>query len=327
MNVNNESVRGAFGGDALLGKDSVWTPEVERFCQKIGRCMQLNLPGCHAYGVQRSGKSEALIFFAQSVAEFAGGPAFVTILDLENGLADRESSIIAEWLSQEQVASNANTPARLRKALHAYFLEQMALRHTKTIVLVVDEAQNCTRKHLAQILALGNRLTKLRYRVFTLLVGQVELRSYVESFQNMNEMQLVGRFFECEHEFLPIHPSEIDQVLRAFEADVACDDGSTQPPPVAAIFPDAWAKGWRPSVWGPALVEGLARFATSCGLPKDQRVGMQHLRSTFVAMLHRARSLDDPHTPMTPEVVVGYLEEIGLRNTWQRYAALGQKQA
>ena len=143
------------------------------------------------------------------------------------------------------------------------------MRHTKSIMLIVDEAQNCTRKHLKQIMALGNRLSKLGYRVFTLLVGQVELRSYVESFQNMNEMQLVGRFFEVQHELLPIHPSEITQVLEAFEADVACDDGSTEPPPVASIFPDAWASGWRPSTWAPALIEGLSQFAVSCNLPKD----------------------------------------------------------
>lgn len=171
MNAINESIVTDFGADAILGKDSIWTPEVERFCQKLGRCMQLTLPGMFMFGVQRCGKSEGINYFAQQAEEFVGGPVFVTILDLELGLADRESSIIAEWLAQEKVACNANSPARLRKALNEHFVEQMLLRRTKTIVLVVDEAQNCTRKHFAQVLALGNRLTKQRYRVFTLLAG------------------------------------------------------------------------------------------------------------------------------------------------------------
>ena len=325
MNAVTEAANFAFGGEDILGKDSVWTPEVERFCQRAGRWFKLTLPGAYIFGVQRSGKSEAFIYFADMVEHFIGGSAYVSILDLELGLADRESSIIAEWLSQEKVASNANTPARLRRALNEHFLEQMALRKTKTIILIVDEAQNCTRKHLAQILALGNRLTKQRYRVFTLLAGQPELKSYVESFQSMNEMQAIGRFFECHHEFKAIHPTEFEQVLKAFEAEVSCDDGSTQPPSVAALFPEAWTAGWRPSTWAPVLVEGVASFAEGCNLPRDQRLGMQHLRSTFVAMLELARSLNDHNTLMTKEIVYGFLDEIGLRSTWSRYAALAQK--
>lgn len=143
----------------------------------------------------------------------------------------------------------------------------------------------------------------------------------------MNEMQLVGRFFESEYEFLPIHPSEIEQVLKGFEADVACDDGSFEPSRLASLVPDAWAAGWRPSTWAPTVVAGLSQFAAECGLPKEQRVGMMHLRSVYAAMLTLAKSLDDPHTPMKPETVVGYLNEIGLRRTWSRYAAMGQKQA
>jgi len=158
-------------------------------------------------------------------------------------------------------------------------------------------------------------------------IGADKLRSYVASFQNMNEMQLVGRFFEVEHELLPIHPSEIAQVLEAFEADVACDDGTTEPPPVASIFPEAWAGGWRPSTWAPALIEGLSQFAASCNLPKDQRVGMQHLRSAFVGMLQLARSLDGASTLITAKNVYDLLEEIGLRKTWPSYAALAQKPA
>lgn len=325
MNAVTEITNFAFDGGDTLGKDSVWTPEVERFCQQAGRWFKLTLPGAYVFGVQRSGKSEAFIYFADMVEHFIGGPAYVTIIDLELGLADRESSIIAEWLSQEQVASNANTPARLRRALNEHFLEQMALRKTKTIFLIVDEAQNCTRKHLAQVLALGNRLTKQRFRVFTLLAGQPELQSYAESFRAMNEMQAIGRFFECSHEFKAIHPSEIEQVLKAFEAEVNCDDGSTQPPPVAALFPEAWASGWRPSTWAPIVVEAVADFAASCNLPRDQRLGMQHLRSTFAAMLQRARDHNDPNVVMTKEVVYGFVEEIGMRNTWTRYAALAQK--
>jgi hypothetical protein len=73
------------------------------------------------------------------------------------------------------------------------------------------------------------------------------------------------------------------------------------------------------------VVEAVADFAASCNLPRDQRLGMQHLRSTFAAMLQRARDHNDPNVVMTKEVVYGFVEEIGMRNTWTRYAALAQK--
>ncbi len=312
----------------ILGSEIVWTPEVELFGRQVGKWMSLELPGAYVFGVQRSGKSAALAYLSREIEQFVGQPVFVSIVNIERGLADRETSLVAEWLGQENVLSNTNSPARLRKALREHFMEQTRQRETDRVLIVIDEAQNATRMHLGQILALGNVLSQSkerRLRVFTLLVGQPELRAFVDSYVTMNELQLVGRFFERKWEFVGIAPGDIPLVLKAYEMDVVCSDGSVQPPAVAALFPQAWQDGWRPNGWATVIAEGIGNVAARCGLPREQRIPMQHLRSTLLGVLAYAKALGDPHTPIPVEVVEQALTETGLNETWGRYAAMVRK--
>lgn len=312
----------------MLGSEIVWTPEVERFGRCIGKWMSRELPGGYAYGVQRSGKSFALSYLAGQIEQFVGQPVFMSIVSLERGIADRETSLVAEWLGQEGVLSNTNSPARLRKNLREYFMEEARQRETDRVLLVVDEAQNATRNHLGQVMSLGNVLSKdkkQRLRVFTLLVGQPELRAFVDSYAAMGEMQLIGRFFERKYEFLGIASSDIEMVLKAHEMDVSCADGSVQPPALAALFPEAWAAGWRPSAWAKVIVEGAGNVAVKCGLPRDQRLPMQHLRSILLGMLAYVKALNDPRVAMEAKIVEEALADTGLNETWARYAALVRK--
>lgn len=312
----------------ILGTEIIWTPEVERFGQQIGKWMRLELPGAYAYGVQRNGKSSALGYLARQIAEFVGQRVFVSILSLERGLADRETSLVGEWLNQEGVLSNTNSPARLRKCLREHFVQEALHLETDRVLIIVDEAQNATRTHLGQIMAFGNVLNlnkEHRLRVFTLLCGQPELRTFVDSYVTMGEMQLVGRFFERKYEFLGIAPSDIELVLKAHETDVSCQDGSVQPPALAALFPEAWEQGWRPSGWAATIAEGIGNVAARCALPRDQRIPMQHLRSTLLGMLLFAKALDDANAPVTASVVEQALTDTGLHETWGRYAAMVRK--
>jgi len=98
-----------------------------------------------------------------------------------------------------------------------------------------------------------------------------------------------------------------------------------QPPALAALFPQAWEQGWRPSAWAPVIAEGIGNVAARCGLPRDQRVPMQHLRSTLLGMLLYAKALDDAATAMTAAIVEQALTETGLHETWGRYAAMVRK--
>ncbi len=299
----------------ILGKELVWTPELKRLAQQVGYWLRLELPGAYVYGVQRNGKSSALRWIASMTNELFGRAVFVSLVNIQKGLADRETSLPGEWLNQAGKLSNENTPARLRKRLKAHFVEEAQQRDNDQIVLVVDEAQNLTRNHLGQLIYWGDVLAAKGLRVFTLLVDQPELRTSIDSYLNMGELQIVGRFFERSHEFQAIAQSDIDLVIKAHECDVLCSDGTVQPPAVAGLFPEAWAKGWRPSAWSATLGEGIRAAAIKCGLAKDQRVPMQHLRSTLIGMLLYAKALNDPHAPMTANIVTKALTDTGLTET------------
>ena len=288
----------------------------------------MELPGATVYGAQRSGKSAAINAIAASIRDYFGHPVFVTIVDLERGLADRSHALTAEWLQQEGVLSNENTPARLRRRFNEHLTGKARDLDTDHILLIVDEAQNMTRHHYGSLISWGNVLSHKGYRVFTLLCGQPELSAAADGFANMNELQIVGRYFERMHEFLPIAQSDVKLVIEGHERNVALPDGSEAPPAVAAIFPQEWNAGWRLSTWAPVLVEGIRMAAGKAGLPPDQRIPMQHLRAALIDLISYANKVGDPYFALKPELVVQALGKSGLLNSWTRYAAVsGRKGA
>jgi hypothetical protein len=309
----------------VLGKELVWTPEQERFARQLGRWMQLDLPGACMFGTQRCGKTSAARAITAQAESYFGRPIFVTFLRMQKGLADREASLTAEWLQQEGALSNENAPARLRKRLRAHLVEQVKLRETDAILIFIDEAQFLTRSHLQQLIYWGDLLQSDGLRVFMMLIGQPELRTSVDSYIAMQELQIVGRFFERYYEFLGIEPSEIELVMQAHETEVIALDGSSSPPAVAALFPEAWEAGWRPSKWAPVVVDGIAQVAARAGLPRDQRIPMQHLRSTLLGLLLYAMALRDPDAKISTDEVVKALTDTGIHETWSKYAALARK--
>lgn len=307
---------------SLLGKDLIWTPESERLGLQVAEWMGMELPGATVYGAHRSGKSAAINSVAASIREYFGYPVVATIVDLERGLTDRGHALTAEWLNQEGVLSNENTPVRLRRRFHEHLTTKARELETDHLLLIVDEAQNLARNHYGTLISLGNVLSNKGYRVFTLLVGQPELSASVDGFISMNELQIVGRYFERTHEFLPIAQGDVDLVVKGHERCVTLPDGSEAPPTVASIFPQEWAAGWRLSSWTPVLVEGIRLAATKAGLPADQRIPMMHLRAALIDMIKHAQKVGDPQLPIKPEFVVQSLAKIGLLNTWARYAAV-----
>jgi len=326
MSTNtSEQANAAAAPEDLLGSEIVWTPEQERFAQQICRWIQLDLPGGCGYGVQRSGKTFALRGIAAQAASYFGRALFISMLRIQKGLSDREGALVGEWLQQENALSNESSASRMRKRLRLHIIEQAQMRGASQLLVIVDEAQYLTRDHLQQLIYWGDLLQTHALRVFILLVGQPELRLAMESYFAMQELQIVGRFFERSYEFQGILPSEIPLVMKAHETEVLAPDGSKQPPAVAALFPDAWAAGWRFSSWAPVVAEGIAQVAARSGLPRDQRIPMQHLRSTLLGLLLYVIALKDPYAEISVENVIKALCDTGIHETWAKYAALSRK--
>jgi hypothetical protein len=288
----------------------------------------MELPGAYTTGAQRAGKSYGGRYLAKRMSDFLGRPVVGSRLVIQKNLPDRESSLVAEWCCQEEVSLNSNTPSRLRMGLKHHFWSKADEINARDILIIIDEAQNMTRIHLGQVMAFSEVLIgpgEPKYRPFLLLTGQPELSAFFASFEAMNEMQLIGRYFERKHEFLGIDPLDIPTVLKAYEMDVMNADGTTSSPPVALLFPDAWAEGWRLARWLQPITQGFADIASRCSLPRDQRVPFQHLHSTLLSCVLYVQALGDPFAEMTPEVVHAAIADTGLHGTWARYASLAKK--
>lgn len=311
--------------ERYLGKEIVWTPEFERVGVQVGRWIAMEMPGASMYGVQRTGKSAALLRLANTISDFTGTPVFVSICTCSRTMKKDPSALNAEWLLQLNIPGSS---ARAETLLANYFLEGAKELKTDQVMLIIDESQDMRREHLFKLLHWGNFLTLSRkLRVFTLLCGQPDLLSVIEGYANMDEAHLLGRYHSRKIEFQGIHPSDIGVVVEGHETEVVCLDGTTAPPRVAEHFPEAWAKGWRPSRWTPVITEGFAMMAAKCHLPRDQRIPMGYLRAVLVSLVLKAKTLDNPLFDATPEDVVNALIEVGLNNSWTKYASVRRKAA
>jgi hypothetical protein len=305
----------------LLGKALIWTPEYERLGQQVARWICMEVPGAFVFGVQRSGKSCSARMLASTIEEFTGSRMYASFVSVSPEMPEKGPALIAEWLNREKVLFTGTNAAVLQRKLTEHFAAQAADRETDEICLIVDEAQNLSRSHLFKLLHLGNILTDANFRVFTLLCGQPELASRVESFAAMSEVHLLGRFFERKHEYVAVAPASIETIIKAHEANVSNADGTESPPAVALVFPEAWEAGWRPSQWTQAIKDGIALVAMKNNLSRDQRVPLQHLRACIIWQIMHQKAAGDPWIKVTPQMVVLALEESGLAGSWTRYAA------
>lgn len=274
----------------ILPNTVVWTPEIDRLAQQVAKWIRIDQPGGTVYGAQRNGKSRACSYLAGTLGSVLGYEVAVLHWTIPEQIESKqtEREFVQEQLQQSNCPRvGGRDLAVLRRRCHAHLVELAHAFGSRRLVILIDEAQNLSRKQYGYLIHTFNSLEQLGVHPFFLLVGQPELRNTPKDWAEANGMQVLGRFFAREHLYRGVDVAEITLVLQAFDVPVADDTVSV----FARAFPAAYAAGWSLEKLGQPFEEAMAMIMRRHNISKGLRLPMQYLRSTLLEVLHQA--LDD----------------------------------
>ncbi len=282
VNIDNK-----FEPNGLLFTNiTVWTPEIDRVGQCVGRWVRMGLPGGTVYGQQRNGKTRACSYLVRFLPEVLGHQIAVlhwTVPEqLESKQTEREFN--QEFMQQSNCARvSSRDIAVLRKRFHTHLVDLAIGAGSKRIIIIVDEAQNLYRAQFGYLIHCFNSLEKLGIQPFFLLVGQPELQNTPVSWAEASGMQVLGRFFAREHRYRGIDRSEVATVLDSF--DMPADGESSGE--LAKSYPDEYKTGWSLKKLAPYFVEAMDMVMQKHNIQAGLRLPMQYFHATLLGLIYR----------------------------------------
>lgn len=302
----------------LFTNVTVWTPEIDRLGQSVGRWVRMGLPGGTVYGQQRNGKTRACSYLVQFLPEVLGYQMEVlhwTVPEqIESKVSEREFN--QEFMQQSDCNRvSSRDISVLRKRFHTHLVDLAIGAGSKRIVIIVDEAQNLFRAQFGYLIHCFNCLEKLGVHPFFLLVGQPELQNTPVSWAEASGMQVLGRFFAREHRYRGVDRIEVGAVLDSFDMPA---DGETSGD-LAKSYPGEYESGWSLRKLAPFFVEAIDMVMQQHNVQSGLRLPMQYFHATLLGLIYRVMdekiSLSQINTPM----VLTALKESGFLNVLAFY--------
>ncbi len=280
---SNEPANASLG---LLPNVTVWTPEIDRLCATVAGWVRMDLPGGTVYGQQRNGKTRAAQYLASAIGSVLGYSIavlhWIVPEQLESKQTERE--FVQEMIQQSGcMRVSGRDLAILRRRCHTHLVDLAKAAGSKRLIVIIDEAQNLTRSQYGYLIFCFNALEQLGIFPFFLLIGQPELRNAPESWREASGMQVLGRFFAREHIYRGVNCADVEAVLQSF--DVAAEGESA--PPLARIFPSAYASGFELAKLSPVFVEAMEIVMKQHNIAGGLRLPMQYFRASLLGLLYR----------------------------------------
>lgn len=308
--MNDNSPKFPTPSGLILPNTVVWTPEIDRLAQQVAKWIRVDQPGATVYGAQRNGKSRACSYLAGTLSSVLGYEVAVIHWTIPDQIESKQTE--REFVQEQMQQSNCprvggRDLAVLRRRCHSHLVELAHACGSRRLIILIDEAQNLTRKQYGYLIHTFNSLEQLGVHPFFLLVGQPELRNTPGSWAEASGMQVLGRFFSREHLYRGVDVSEITLVLQAFEVPVENDTESV----FARVFPAAYAGGWSLEKLGTPFEEAVAMTMREQNISSGLRLPMQYLRSTLLGVLHQALDTGKAPELLTATDVMAALEASG----------------
>ena len=183
----------------------ILTKPIERVMASLVRWLQLNYSGTMIWGQRRLGKSHCAEFIKRYLAPTLGYKISVSLLCVRKHDVVRESDFLDELIGALGATAKARASKDKKMELIMNRLLLLARRcPVHKVILVFDDAQRLQNLHFEIIMSFQNELYS-RYRVtlFTLLVGQPQLRAKRELLIASGEKQITARMMADRNVSMP----------------------------------------------------------------------------------------------------------------------------
>ncbi|AIO43059.1 ATP-binding protein [Burkholderia cenocepacia] len=291
----------------------VWTPAIDRLANTVASWIRVDSPGGTVTGKPRTGKSDACVYLSAVLQTKVGYPVAVVIWSMPRNSSIREREYTQERMKQCGCSAILHRDiAVLRTRLFDHIAQMADVACANRVVVIVDEAQELADDHYGYLVHCFNELRRRQLRPFFLLVGQPELESGKYYWDKSEFHQIAGRFHVHRHQFKGIDKSEFAEVLVEFDKSIF--SASTEN--LAMKLPD----GWVLSDIAPALASAIDIVRNRLNLSEDVPLPMQYLRSTILAFIYRASSLEKGRRKISPDLMMNCLIDSGFMGVVAFYA-------
>lgn len=302
----------------ILPDNTVWTPEIDLMATCVARWIQVGHPGGAVYGQQRNGKTRACWYMNSALPELLGYP----IAMLHWTISSQDEKKQNEWAFTQEMAIQSGCDRAggrdlplLRRRFHTHMYDLASVNGSKRLVVLVDDAQNLRPLQFSHLMNWYNVLEKLGIRPFFLIIGQPELLNAHKSFNEINGLQILGRFFAGEHRYRGIKLDDLEVVLNSLDVSEQGEEGFA----LAKAFPDAYAGGWRLHDLALPLQEATQILMKEQTIVSGLRLPMQYLRTSVMSMLYRSIDTNIPVHMLSTAMALTALNESGFSGVLSYY--------
>jgi|APLak6261670569_1056079.scaffolds.fasta_scaffold01676_2 hypothetical protein len=146
----------------------------------------------------------------------------VLYMTAERAQNERKEKYFLRQLERLQFPTATGSKKASWQQIFSHFLiTQCMNKGSRSVLLIVDEAQCMTIKEFSYLIEIWNVLRLQGYQLCTVLVGQPELKQLVASSEEEDYPEVKGRFFVQDHPFLAVRTQEeLRRLLRQYDEEL-----------------------------------------------------------------------------------------------------------
>ncbi|TXI48860.1 MAG: ATP-binding protein [Lysobacter sp.] len=291
----------------------ILTKPIARIMVSLTAWIRLNFSGVMIYGQRRLGKSHCAEFIKRYLADTLGYKLAVVLLCVRKHDVVREGDFLDTLLrSLGETPPKRGSKDQKMELIINRFLVLARRCPVKKVMLVLDDAQRLETLHFEILMSIQNELYQ-QYRVmlFTLMVGQPQLKLKRELLIQAGEKQITARLMADDVEF--VGHRTLDEVKFAYKR---FDEHCFHPARSGISFtqglaPEAWEANWRlANEAEPIYIEYVSR-REEMGVEPVEEVSMQAL-TTMATYIFQKYASKPGFRGLTPDQVKDVVNAAGL---------------
>jgi hypothetical protein len=268
----------------FFGDVPLWTPEINRTCQKVANWIRCDYGGGFVFGLQHIGKSSCAQYIRATIPAILGPRIAIFLWLTDDDAKKSPENCLADWIRHSGCEYYSQTRKQaLKLTLYDWLSDRANALGASRIVIIVDDAHWMDNGFYSLLLSVWNELKGRKRRPFVLQIGQPELQRVKDTFSGTDALQIVNRFFGVKHEYLGINPLDLRDLFA--EMEKSKDGGFSK-----HFLPHLAPRGFSLERIAAPMVEAVNTLALSQNIRGEVRLPMGRLRSSICTLLYRLRA-------------------------------------
>lgn len=291
----------------------ILTRPIIRIMASVTAWIKLNFSGAMIYGQRRLGKSHCAEFIKRYLSDTLGYKLAVVLLCVRKHDIVREGDFLDSLLRSlgETPPKRGSKDQKMELIINRFLV--MARRcPIRKVMLVLDDAQRLEILHFEILMSIQNELyQQYRIMLFTLLVGQPQIKAKRDLLIASGEKQITARLMADDVEFAG-HQS-LDEVKFAYNR---FDEHCFHPARSGISFtrglaPEAWKVNWRLANEAEPIWSEYIRQREETGIEPVEEVSMQAL-TTMATYIYLKYADKEGFSGLNSEQVADVVTAAGL---------------